>query len=76
MTPRQLPYHISECGARCLVRQVSPWEFDWTCSCGEAGTISWAHASPPPLFEADQPLPFEKETHGEAERAGPSAGKD
>jgi hypothetical protein len=60
-TPRQLPYHIAECGARCLVRQTSPYEFEWSCSCGEAGVISWAHAQPPPLFEVDRTLLFNEE---------------
>ncbi len=59
--PRQMPYHIAECGARCPVRQTSPYEFEWSCSCGEAGVISWAHANQPPLFEVERPLPFEKE---------------
>ncbi len=54
MTARQLPYHIAECGARCPVRQVSPYEFEWSCSCGEAGVISWAHAQNPPRFEQEQ----------------------
>jgi len=59
--PSQLPYHIAECGARCQVRQTSPYEFEWRCSCGEAGVISWAHAEKPPLFEVESLLPFEKE---------------
>ncbi len=58
---RQLPYHIAECGARCGVRQVSPYEFEWACSCGERGCISWAHIEPPPLFEVEAPLPLDKE---------------
>lgn len=62
-TPRQLPYHIAECGARVPVRQMSPWEFAWACSCGEAGVISWAHAAPPPRFEvaAKEPSLFDAE---------------
>lgn len=54
MTPRQLPYHIAECGARCPVRQVSPYEFEWACSCGEAGVISWSHAGEPPKFDRSE----------------------
>lgn len=57
MTHRQLPYHIADCGARCPVRQLTPYEFAWTCTCGEAGTISWTHADPPPQFEPNVPQP-------------------
>lgn len=28
------------------------YEFEWRCQCGLAGSISWAHSSPPPTFEA------------------------
>lgn len=57
----QLPYHIADCGARCQVRQVSPYEFAWSCSCGEAGVISWAHAEPPPTFDPPARTLFDDE---------------
>jgi hypothetical protein len=31
----------------------SPWEFDLACAEGHRGVSSWAHADPPPHFEAD-----------------------
>lgn len=71
MIARQLPYHISECGARCVVKPTaSPYEFAWQCSCGESGSISWAHASEPPLFEQELPLPFNRRDDGETESDG------
>jgi len=40
-----------ECGAVLgYVPTVSPWEFDWRCERGHRGTVSWAHASPPPAY--------------------------
>lgn len=30
---------------------LSPWEFHSTCqTCHHDGTVSWAHAAPPPVF--------------------------
>jgi hypothetical protein len=43
-----------ECGTGrlAITPTDSPWGFDWRCSaCGFAGTISWAHAAPPPVFK-------------------------
>jgi hypothetical protein len=35
-----------------ITATASPYEFNWTCPpCPTAGTISWAHVHPPPLFK-------------------------
>lgn len=49
--------HEQQATARCACGKVyrihqteSTYEFDWRCLCGRGGTISWAHANPPPIF--------------------------
>lgn len=43
-----------DCGRQAdVVPTESPWEFDWRCVCGWAGSISWAHAHPPPVFRGE-----------------------
>lgn len=43
-----------QCGAVTTITPTdSPWEFDWRCPCGFAGTVSWAHNAEPPAFVAD-----------------------
>ena len=42
-----------DCGGTARVRAtVSLWEFEWFCTCGRTGLVSWAHRSPPPMFKA------------------------
>ncbi len=40
------------CGARVNVIQETAYEFRYACPCGHRGLVSWAHADPPPVFEA------------------------
>jgi hypothetical protein len=44
------------------VYRTTAYEFEWRCECGAAGTLAWAHAKLPPLFEDQpkQPELFEK----------------
>jgi hypothetical protein len=49
-------HRCDRCGIASPVRQVSPFEFEWRCPCGDAGVTSWAHHNPPPLFDAP-PMP-------------------
>lgn len=63
MTSRQQPTHRCEaCGADVLVMpQDGGYEFDWRCTCGYAGTISWFHGKPAPIFQgARQPSLFQE----------------
>jgi hypothetical protein len=44
----------SWCGGPCRwIATDSPWEFDLICPAGCRSVLSWAHADPPPHFEAD-----------------------
>ncbi len=48
----QKPTHRCEnCWQDCPVQPVTPWEFDWRCDCGNAGTIAWARAKEPPVYQ-------------------------
>lgn len=44
-----------ECGGvQRITPTFSPWEFNYRCEgCGRAGTISWAHSAPAPVFVPD-----------------------
>lgn len=51
MSNVQRPTIRCECGREVIVHPTaSPWEFTWTCSCGQQRIISHAHAHPPPMF--------------------------
>lgn len=39
----------------------TPWEFRVACPAGHRGITSWAHAAPPPVFEAAPPSLFDGE---------------
>jgi hypothetical protein len=41
-----------DCGSITDIKPTqSPYEFDWACrGCTRLGTISWAHAHPPPVY--------------------------
>lgn len=61
--PTQSATHRCDyCGRQMPVVPVTRFEFDWTCACGMAGTISWAHAAAPPACgppdAAQMPLAF------------------
>lgn len=56
MNQQPLTEPCDRCGARCAVTQESPWEFAWSCACGAAGVVSWAHVSAPPEFDRELPL--------------------
>lgn len=49
--PEQRATARCECGkVYRIIPTESTYEFDWRCLCGRSGTISWAHAHPPPTF--------------------------
>lgn len=62
MMDRQRAAVPCHCGRRATVRPTaSPYEFTVTCPCGRDGIISWAHAHPPPTYEAPaQPQLFDE----------------
>ncbi len=39
-----------ECGATFRYLSTRAYEFEWSCRCGSAGVVSWAHAKAPPVF--------------------------
>jgi hypothetical protein len=39
------------------VKQLSPWDFDVNCACGNWQEISWFHGAPPPTFERSEDQP-------------------
>lgn len=51
-SPKQDAFHRCECGRSALCVPTTPFEFEWRCLCGRAGLIAWAHANPPPIFDA------------------------
>ena len=48
-----------ECWRACRVEPQTPYEYNWRCACGRAGSISWAHIDDPPESEADTPGLFD-----------------
>jgi hypothetical protein len=53
--PAQRQTDRCDCGRSVpVMATASPYEFDWRCVCGRAGTISYAHASPPPVWLGEQ----------------------
>ena len=47
--------HRCDCGQQAQVTNTgSEWEFDWQCVCERTGTLSWAHAAPPPAFAPER----------------------
>lgn len=59
-------HRCEDCGKLCAVSQSSPYEFDWRCACGNAGSISWAHANEPPSFKAVEATPTQQGLFDEA----------
>lgn len=51
MNKQEALYHC-DCGRFALCVPTSAFEFEWRCVCGHSGVISWAHANPPPIFDA------------------------
>ena len=48
----QASTHRCDCGLSAPVLRVTAYEFDYRYACGCAGTIAWAHESPPPVYVA------------------------